>query len=163
MNYFEQKLPPILETTLSSIKSFYTKIGLIKAQIFDFLRLQCLIPTILQPYKPVLIYIRCLLGLNSDSSIKVPSGRSIQCSQTENEVREITRHLNVNLNQDFTNLRVRTTADCFPNQKKIRYGARILAKLVDDESCDDIRYQSICDTLLNENRVVMIDSCNSER
>ena len=137
--------------------------GLIKAQVFEFLRLQCLMPYILQPYKPMLTYIRCLLGLNSDSSIKVPPCRSIQCTQTENEVREITRHLDVNLDQDFTNLRVRTTADCFPNQKKIQYGARILAKLVDDISCDDIRYQSVCDTLLNQNRVILMDSCNSER
>ena len=141
----------------------HSKIGLLKAQVFDVLGIHCLIPTLIKLYEPLLLEMRCLLGLDSDSTFKVPRCESSQCYQTENEVRGITRHLDIPSDLDITNLRVRTQADCFPKLQKIRYGTRILTKLVDDQSCEDVRYAALCDELLRQDRVIMTETCNSKR
>ena len=162
-DFIHRSLSPVLDPILSLINLFQSKTGLFKAQLFDILGLQCLIPTLIQPYEPFLLYVRCLLGLDSDSSVKVPRCSSIRCTQTDNEVREISRHLELPSDLHFINLRVRTMADCFPKLPKIRYGTRVLTKLVDDLPCQDPRYTAICDVLLEQNRVILAEQCDSER
>ena len=162
-DFIHRSLSTVLDPILSLLNSFQSKTGLLKAQLFDFLGLPCLIPTLIQPYEPFLLYVRCLLGLDSDSSLKVPRCTSIRCSQTDNEVREISRHLDLPSDLHITNLRVRTKADCFPKLPKIRYGTRVLTKLVDDQPCQDLRYIAICDILLEQNRVILVKQCDSER
>ena len=163
LDFSQQKFSPVFEIVLSPILLFQSKLGLIKAQIFDFLRLQCLIPTLIKPFKPFLVYVRCLLGLNNESSVRVPSCSSLPCTKSETEARPITHHLEAPLDSDFTKIRVRTMADCFPELQKVQYGSRILTKLVNDESCEDSRYISLCNTLLTQDRVILADSCNTER
>ena len=162
-DFIHRSLSPVLDPILSLINLVQSKTGLLKAQLFDFLGLRCLIPTLIQPYEPFLLYVRCLLGLDSDSSFKVPRCNSIRCTQTDNEVREVSRHLDLPSDLHFTNLRVRTMADYFPKLPKIRYGTRVLTKLVDDQPCQDLRYIAICDILLEQNRVILVEQCDSER
>ena len=57
--------------------------------------------------------------------------------------------------------RVNTLDDCFPDMEKITYGTRVIAKLVDDQSCDLPRYSSICQDLLQRNRTVLSESCKT--
>ena len=45
-------------------------------------------------------------------------------------------------------------ADCFPNEPEPTFGFRIRAKLVDDVSCDDLRYKKICEEEMAKSRVV---------
>ena len=106
---------------------------------------------------------RCLLGLTNESTVRVPTCGTIQCTKSETEVRPITHHLAAPLGSDFTNLRVRTMADCFPEIENVQYGSRILTKLVDDQSCEDSRYISLCNILLIEDRVILTNSCNTQR
>jgi hypothetical protein len=43
------------------------------------------------------------------------------------------------------------------------YGARVLAKIVDDQSCDDPKYQQVCQEVMDQNRVIDEDGCVSEK
>lgn len=86
----------------------------------------------------------------------------IQCSKSEIEEREITHHLEAPIS-DFTNLRVRTMDDCFPDINKITYGSRILVRLVDDQPCDAPRFSAFCDDLFRTDRVIMQETCENSR
>ena len=54
-----------------------------------------------------------------------------------------------------------TYDDCFDDMRKITYGARVLAKLVDDVSCDDPRYEGMCEELIAQDRVLNEENCQS--
>ena len=45
--------------------------------------------------------------------------------------------------------------------KKVTYGSRVLAKIVDDQPCEDVRYQGICQELIFQNRVLFEENCRS--
>ena len=62
---------------------------------------------------------------------------------------------------DTMNLDVQTMSDCFGNMREVEYGARVLAKIVRDGSCDDPKYLQICQDLLNENRVIEEENCRT--
>merc|ERR1739844_791650 len=57
--------------------------------------------------------------------------------------------------------RVSTLDDCFPEMEKITYGARVVAKLVDDQSCDVPKYSAICEEMLQKNRTIFEGSWQS--
>merc|ERR1719350_1314661 len=59
------------------------------------------------------------------------------------------------------NVSVETIDDCFQDMQKLRYGARVLIKTTDDESCDDPRFSDTCQNLFEENKVIMEDTCAS--
>ena len=59
--------------------------------------------------------------------------------------------------------KVNTLDECFSGMGKIAYGARVIAKLVDDQSCDDARYNSICQETLQANRTVSIEACQTQK
>ena len=61
------------------------------------------------------------------------------------------------------NISVETIDDCFNDMTKLVYGSRVLIKAVDDESCEDPRYSDMCKKLLEEDKVIMEDSCTSPR
>ena len=61
------------------------------------------------------------------------------------------------------NVSVETIDDCFQDMQKLRYGARVLIKTTDDESCDDPRFSDTCQNLFEENKVIMEDTCVSPR
>ena len=56
---------------------------------------------------------------------------------------------------------VNTMDDCFNDMVKVTYGIRVLAKLVDDQSCEDVRYQAMCQQQVLQNRVIFEDECRS--
>ena len=94
--------------------------------------------------------------------MEVPACRSISCSKSETEEREIAHHLDAPI-LDVTNLRARTMDDCFPDMRKVTYGSRILAKIVDDQSCNDPRYTSFCEELFGQERIIMQETCDNIR
>ena len=59
--------------------------------------------------------------------------------------------------------RVNTMDDCFTDMDKVIYGARVKAKLVDDQPCDDPKYESICQEAIEQNRMILQDSCETSR
>ena len=94
--------------------------------------------------------------------MEVPTCSSTLCSKSETEEMEITHHLDAPI-LDVANMRVRTMDDCFRDMRKVTYGSRILAKLVDDQSCNDPRYTSFCEELFGQERIIMQETCDSIR
>ena len=67
-------------------------------------------------------------------------------------------------NLDFTiEGEVSTMDDCFSDMEKVVYGSRIKVKIVDDESCDDPKYENICQEAINQNRILLEENCKSQR
>ena len=56
---------------------------------------------------------------------------------------------------------VETYDDCFQEKEKLTYGSRVIAKIVNDSSCDDPRYRGICQELSIQNKIVFEDECQS--
>ena len=56
---------------------------------------------------------------------------------------------------------ISTIDDCFSDMEKVVYGSRIRAKLVDDASCDDPKYEEECQNLMVNDRIVMEDDCET--
>ena len=162
VKFAEQKFSPILDKISKPINIVQSKITMLSAKVFDRLGLQCLVPNVLRKLQPYISRISCKLGLNDDGFMEVPSCNSNQCSKSETEEKEITRHLDAPI-LDVTDMRVRTMDDCFRDMHKVTHGSRILAKLVDDQSCDDPQFASICDELLSQDRIIMQESCESFR
>ena len=60
-----------------------------------------------------------------------------------------------------TNVEVQTMADCFGEMQEVSYGARILGKIVNDQSCDDPRYQNMCNEAIDEGRIIEEERCST--
>ena len=58
-------------------------------------------------------------------------------------------------------LHVQSMSDCFEDMEELQYGARVLAKVVDDQSCSDPRFAQQCEDLMSQGRVVDEDSCST--
>ena len=58
---------------------------------------------------------------------------------------------------------VNTMDDCFTDMDKVIYGARVRAKLVDDEPCDDSRYEKVCQEIIKQKRMILEESCETSR
>ena len=58
---------------------------------------------------------------------------------------------------------VSTMDDCFSDMEKVVYGSRVRAKIVDDSSCDDPKYEEECQKLMLQNRIVMEENCETPR
>ena len=56
---------------------------------------------------------------------------------------------------------ISTMDQCFEDMQKVTYGSRVIAKLVDDQPCDDPKYASICQETMNENNVIFEENCQS--
>ena len=158
----EQKFSPILNKISGPLNIVQSKLTMLSSKVLSKLRLQCLVPKLFMKLQPFLSRISCKLGLNDDGFMEVPTCRSISCSKSETEEREIAHHLDAPI-LDVTNLRARTMDDCFPDMSKVTYGSRILAKIVDDQSCNDPRYTSFCDELFGQERIIMQETCDSIR
>ena len=85
------------------------------------------------------------------------------CLEPSSEIKQVTRSLGMmeEIDEILEN-EVSTLDDCFDDMKKVTYGSRVVAKLVDDVSCDDPRYEGICEELMTQGRVIDEDSCQSE-
>ena len=162
----QSKISPLTEIysrLTAPISKITSRISSLKSNILDELRLSCLFPRILRPFDPIFEYTRCKLGLNDDGFMETPPCNATLCREPSLQDRPITRDLGIP-NFDFMmEGRVSTLDECFPNMDKIDYGARVIAKLVDDESCDDPRYSSICQDLMQQNRTVLEESCETSK
>ena len=95
--------------------------------------------------------------------METPSCASVECNEPSIEDREITHDLGMP-NPDFmVRGQVSTMDDCFEDMKKVTYAARVHAKIVDDVDCEDARYESICQELIDENRIVSEDDCQTPK
>ena len=123
----------------------------------------CLFPKLMRPFEPIIQSFKCKLGLNEDGFMENPPCNESTCLNPEIEDRPITRDRGLpNLDFMIEDM-VSTMDDCFNDMTKLVYGSRVLIKAVDDESCDDSRYSDTCKELLEEDRVIMEDSCTSPR
>ena len=103
-----------------------------------------------------------MLGLNDDDGfMEAPPCNASLCMDPATEDRPITRDRGFP-NMDFMiEDQVSTMDDCFDDMEKVVYGSRVRATLVDDESCDDPKYKQMCDNLIDENRMLLEDECES--
>ena len=85
---------------------------------------------------------------------------SVECTDPTLEDRIITRDRGMP-NLDFMRLEVSTMADCFGDLRQINYGSRVLAKIKDDESCEDPQNKQICEELESLNRTLTEEECFS--
>ena len=114
-------------------------------------------------FEPVMKHIKCKLGLDEDGFMETPSCQENSCLEPNVQDRPITRDMGIPNFDVMTEGKVSTLDECFPDMEKIEYGARVIAKLVDDQSCDDARYSSICQEALQENRTVSVESCHTQK
>ena len=133
-----------------------------KAAAVDKARLSCLIPILRRPFEPILEHFRCKLGISEDPYMEAPPCDPTICSKSEIEDREITMTKPIPT-MVLMNISVETIDDCFQDMTKLQYGARVLIKVADDESCDDPRFSDMCENLLKEDKVIMEDTCSSTR
>ena len=152
---------PILNKIPEPIKKIHSNVGMLKTKMLDFLGLQCLFPRLIKPFSPLLKYVRCLIGLNFDDGfMTVPSCEEMICSTQETEEREITHRLEIP-HMETAVLSIRTMDSCFHGMKRIDYGTRILVTLVDDQPCDNPRFLDECKELMEQDRVVTEDECET--
>ena len=107
----------------------------------------------------------CKLGLDGDGDngfMKMhESCNAAACSEASTEDKLITRDLGFPNMDDLNRGQINTLDDCFSDMVKVTYGSRVQAKLVDDQSCEDVRYQSICQEQMIQNRVLLEEKCRS--
>jgi hypothetical protein len=132
----------------------------VKMRIYDTLNVGCLFPRLIHPYEPILRYTRCKLGLDDDGFMEAAKCDEMRCERSEVEEKEITRDLGP-VPMKMMNLRVESMSDCFEEMREIKYGARVLAKIVDDKSCSDPQYAQECEELMSQGRVVDEDQCST--
>ena len=164
INIAETKIAPFLSRVsklIALITNFQSKISDLQARVFQKLRISCLFPKILRPFEPLLKYVKCKLGLDDDGFMETPQCNATACMNPVITEKEITRDLGLP-NLDFmVEDTVSTMDQCFPEMEKVTYGSRVLAKLVDDQPCDDPRYDSICKEAMDIDRVIFEEDCNS--
>ena len=161
----ENKVTPVLDRfskITTPITRVQSKMSELTNNIIRKLRLECLLPKILRPFEPILKYARCLLGLHEDDGfMEAPPCNASFCMDPATEDRPITRDRGFP-NMDFMiEDQVSTMDDCFDDMEKVVYGSRVRATLVDDESCDDPKYKQMCDNLIEENRMLLEEDCES--
>ena len=136
-----------------------------QSKVYQKLGISCLIPKLLRPLQPIVERLSCKLGLDlEEDSGYMKSGLSCNektCRDPSIESRLITRDLGVPNMDDMIQGQISTYDDCFPEMEKATYGSRVLAKLVDDVSCEDPRYQGICQEQSLKNRELLEENCLS--
>ena len=126
-------------------------------RVYDKLNIACLVPKIIRPFEPFLLYMRCKLGLDEDGFMEAALCNEMRCEESIEE-KEVTHDIGP-APMTMMNLGVQTMSNCFPEMREIMYGARVLAKIVDDKSCDDPRYQQECQEVLDQGRIIDEDGC----
>ena len=162
----QNKISPLTEIysrLTAPITKISSRISSVKSDIMDQVRLSCLFPRMLRPFEPIFEYTRCKLGLKDDGFMETPLCNATLCREPSIEDRHITRDMGIP-NFDFMmEGKVSTLDDCFSNMEKIDYGASVIAKLVDDQSCDDPKFSHICEEAMQQNRTVLEESCETSK
>ena len=149
---FLQKISEIVEDTQQKIERF-------QMRVFDFLRINCLVPKVIRPFKPILDYFRCKFGLDTDQFMEAAACNEVKCEESLED--KIITNDRGPVPMNTMDLGAQTLSDCFQDMKEVRYGARVLAKIVRDKSCDDPKYQDICQELMDDDRVIMEEICKT--
>lgn len=166
INQTTVKLTPFLNR-ISKITDLISKVqgkfSDLKSIIFQKLGLMCLIPKLMRPIDPFIKKFKCKLGLNEDGFMENPPCNVSACLNPSIENRPITKDRGLP-NFDFmVEDMISTIDECFDDMEKVTYGSRVLAKLVDDESCDDPKYTEICKEAMDKNRIIFEDHCQTAR
>ena len=159
INRLTNKKSSFIDVVSKRIEKVRSRIGSIKMMLYDKLHISCLFPKLIRPFEPTFKYLRCKLGLEEDEYMEAAQCNAMACEESLEE-KVITNDLGP-APMEMMNLDVQTMSDCFGNMREVEYGARVLAKIVRDGSCEDPKYQQICQDLLNENRVIEEENCRT--
>ena len=162
------KVKRTIQPVLNKLSKITKPVSEVKSKIYQKLGIRCLFPKLLRPFEPIIEKVTCKLGLDEDSVeangfMRMTSTNCSSCSEPSSEIKQVTRSLGImeEIDEILEN-EVSTLDDCFDDMKKVTYGSRVVAKLVDDVSCDDPRYEGICEELMIQGRVIDEDNCQSE-
>ena len=153
------KQKPLVGKISELVKNAQEKIEHFQMRVFNALRINCLIPKMIRPFKPILEFFRCKFGLDADEFMEAAQCNEVRCEESLED--KIITHDRGPVLMNTMDLDVRTLSDCFGDMKEVKYGARVLAKIVRDKSCDDPEYQEICQELIDDNRVIMEENCKT--
>ena len=159
INQITNKKNPLINSIAKQYEKVRSRIGRLKMRLYDKLGIGCLFPKLIHPFEPTLRYFRCKLGLEDDEYMEAAQCNAMTCEESLEE-KIITNDIGP-APMKMMNLDVQTMSDCFDDMKEVKYGARVLAKIVRDGSCDDPKYQQICMDLMNENRVIEEENCQT--
>ena len=95
--------------------------------------------------------------------METPPCNAALCREPNIEDRVITRDRGVPNLDVMIEGQVSTMDDCFGDMRKVVYGTRVQAKLVDDESCENPRYQPLCQEEIYQNRILLEQNCLSPK
>ena len=151
-------LPPV-KKLMNIVQKVQTRTSEVKMHVYDKLRISCLFPRIIHPFEPILEYSRCKLGLNDDGFMEAAQCNELRCEESL-EDKEISHDLGPPP-MKMMNLNVQTMSDCFGEMRQVTYGARVLAKIVNDTSCDNPQYAETCKELMEEGRMIDEDLCTT--
>ena len=154
------KKSPALKKVSRGIKKVQATFGRTKMRVANKLGIGCLVPKLTRPFEPMFRYLRSKLGFKDDEYMGAAQCNAVRCEESISEEKVVTNSRPTTLG--MMNLEVQTKSDCFKDVREVKYGARVLAKLIRDASCDDPEYQQICQELLNENRVIEEDGCRTK-
>ena len=164
LNATTNKISPFLDRIskiTSAVSNVQSKFGDLKSQAFQTLGIECLLPRILRSIDPLIQPIKCALGLHEDGFMETPPCDASACSNPTVEEKLITRDRGLP-NLDFmVEDMVSTMDECFDDMEKVTYGSRVIAKLVDDQPCDDPQYATICQEAMDRNNVIFEENCKS--
>ena len=146
-------------TLLSSVSK---RSSLMRAKAWQQAGLACLFPKLFRPFNPIFQQIRCKLGLKEDEFMETPSYNTILCSDSNIEEKEITMEKEIP-DLKTVNFQVRTNNDCFPDEARVMFGARILVKLVEDLPCNDPKFESKCQELFEQKQIIFAEHCADPR
>ena len=156
----KKKQSPLFRKISKRVAKIQASIAPIKMRVVDKLGIGCLVPKLIHPFEPMFRYLRCKLGLDEDEYMEAAQCNEISCEESLEE-KVITNSRPAPM--IMMDLDVQTMSDCFGEMREVQYGARVLAKIVRDASCDDPQYQQICQELMNENRVIEEDGCRTRK
>ena len=159
----KRRLAPFLNKLTKVTKP----ISSLKSKLYKKIGLSCIFPKFLRPYQSVILRLLCKFGLEEDDNQGFIETGNSEC-ESENICREpsleervITRSHGYSSYYSSSQNQVETYDDCFQEKEKITYGSRVIAKIVNDSSCDDPLYRGICQELSIQNKIVFEDECQS--
>ena len=148
-----------IKVIMKRVAKVQERIGRTKMRLYDKLGIACLVPRLIHPFEPILSYTRCKVGLDEDEYMEAAPCNVMACEESIEE-KEITHDLGPPP-MTMMNLGVQTMSDCFGQMREVMYGARVLVKIVNDESCDNPKYQQACQEAMDQDRIIDEDQCTT--
>ena len=149
----------IVKAFMKRVAKIQERFGRVKMRLVDKLGIGCLVPKLIHPFEPILSYVRCKLGLDEDEYMEAAPCNTMACEESIEE--KVVTHDRGPAPMTMMNLGVQTMADCFGKMRPVMYGARVLAKIINDQSCDDPKNQEACQEAMDQGRIVEEDQCTT--